>query len=220
MKKQSQKQKDIKLFHAIIAANVAGVRRALAGAPQGALDQGLRIAASLGSDRRGGVEIVRLLIEAGADLDWRSDSSGWGSGLCALHEAAADPVMMRLFLDAGADPNVRDENGATPLYHVAAIFGCGLKQQHALDNVRLLLDAGADAKAIEGRGYTALDRVNTYGDGWKGGASILHEIALLLLKAGASAPREPSPFVARAMDALAAEQRLASTVTSRQRRRA
>lgn len=222
MKNQSQK-KDINLIRACHVSDVDGVRSAMAGATQGALDRGLRIAASLWSDRPENVEIARLLIRAGANPDSRSDSGVGGRGGCALHEAATNPTMTRLLLDAGADPNVRDEYGATPLYQVATTFGVvvGPEPQHALDNVRLLLEAGADAKAVEDQGYTALDEVNIYNNGgWQGYESILHEIALLLLKAGAPAPREPSPFVARAMDALAAEQRLASTVTSRQRRRA
>jgi ankyrin repeat protein/catechol 2,3-dioxygenase-like lactoylglutathione lyase family enzyme len=58
-------------------------------------------------------------------------------GTTALHGAVRHAEAVRLLLQHGSDPNVRDAgDNATPL-HFAAAHG-------ALDSVRLLLDAGAD----------------------------------------------------------------------------
>ncbi|KAB1207624.1 Signal recognition particle 43 kDa protein, chloroplastic [Morella rubra] len=56
---------------------------------------------------------VKLLAEAGANLD-HCDNSG---GLTALHMAAGyvKPGVVKLLLDLGADPEVEDEKGRTPL---------------------------------------------------------------------------------------------------------
>lgn len=68
----------------------------------------LLFASGLGSEA-----CVRLLAEAGADLDHR-DNSG---GLTALHMAAGyvKPGVAKLLMELGADPEVEDERGRTPL---------------------------------------------------------------------------------------------------------
>jgi ankyrin repeat protein len=58
-------------------------------------------------------------------------------GSTGLHLAVRHPDAVRLLIEHGADPNVRDVgDNATPL-HFAAANGC-------LESVRILLDAGAD----------------------------------------------------------------------------
>lgn len=61
----------------------------------------------------GSEECVRILAEAGADLDHR-DNSG---GLTALHMAAGyvKPGVAKLLMELGADPEVQDDRGRTPL---------------------------------------------------------------------------------------------------------
>ncbi|HEV8312259.1 MAG TPA: ankyrin repeat domain-containing protein, partial [Burkholderiaceae bacterium] len=56
--------------------------------------------------------------------------------------------VLGVLLDAGADPNQRDEEGATLLMWAA---GYG-----KADNVALLLSRGADINARDGRGMSAL----------------------------------------------------------------
>ena len=94
------------------------------------------------------LECVRLMLEAGADVNRASDHNGE----TALHAAAGDNcvAVVQLLLEHGADPNARTKpgmktyalwrdarvRGETPL-HRAAAWG-------SPEVIQLLLDAGAD----------------------------------------------------------------------------
>ena len=68
-----------------------------------------------------------------------------------LHQAAqhtTNPTIVRLLLQAGADPNAPDDNGLTPL-HAGAWNSNPMVVSH-------LLDAGSDLNARENDGYTVL----------------------------------------------------------------
>ena len=61
----------------------------------------------------GGVEAIRALIEAGADVNAQNEC-----GRTPLHEAAWAPGQdedVKALLDAGSDPTVEDQEGKTPL---------------------------------------------------------------------------------------------------------
>ncbi|XP_014678855.1 PREDICTED: putative ankyrin repeat protein RBE_0220 [Priapulus caudatus] len=77
----------------------------------------------------GQLVIIRLLLEAGADPNVAETKSG------------VTPLMMRMLLSHGADANAADSYGQTSLYH-AASFG-------QLDIMRLQLEAGADPNVAE-----------------------------------------------------------------------
>ena len=68
-----------------------------------------------------------------------------------LHQAAAsttNPTIVRLLLQAGADPDALDDDGRTPLH-----WGANNSNPMVVTH---LLDAGADLNARDNKGYTAL----------------------------------------------------------------
>ncbi len=95
-------------------------------------------AAFFAACRTGEVETLRELLTGDPSLvRERADNGATG-----LHLAAEHPAALRLLLDHGSDPNVRDKgDNALPL-HFAAGGG-------PLESVRVLLDAGSD---VEGAG--------------------------------------------------------------------
>jgi ankyrin repeat protein len=97
----------------------------------------------------GNFEVVRTLIEyKPADIDAR-DEYGWTPSLLASGgQNFKDGSVLRLLLEHGADINVQDGNGLTPLQW-ASFNG-------ALEVVRLLLEHGADVEAKNKYGKTAL----------------------------------------------------------------
>ncbi|MFI2477821.1 ankyrin repeat domain-containing protein [Nocardia xishanensis] len=74
-------------------------------------------------------------------------------GRTELHYAAADiegdkHAQVAELLDAGLNPNDRDNDGATPLH--------GAAQYDGVETVRVLLDAGAEVNAQDNQGDTPL----------------------------------------------------------------
>ena len=88
--------------------------------------------------RDGNIEIARLLIEHGAEINSVNDNA-----LTPLHFATmwkdCDQTMAKLLLEEGADYHAKDDQGRTPL-HMAASNG-------KFDTVQLLIDYGADINA-------------------------------------------------------------------------
>jgi ankyrin repeat protein len=83
----------------------------------------------------GGPDVVRLLLEHGADADDDADNQ---FGVRPVNAAAAahDRETMRLLLDAGADADAQQQGGFTPLHEAA--------HTDDVEMARLLLEAGAD----------------------------------------------------------------------------
>ena len=148
----------------------------------------------------GNINCLRLLLEAGADID-NADFYGRTplhlsaqcghldclqllleagaetdkadpNGNAALHWAAWSGRLdcLRLLLQAGADKNKGDTMGRTPLHGAAE---CG-----HLDCLRLLLEAGADKDKVDTTGETPLHKAARVGH---------PECLRLLLEAGADA---------------------------------
>ena len=86
----------------------------------------------------GNAEVVKALLEAGADSEARRGTHDW----TALHYAAEEGhgEAVRALIKGGADVNGRDEHGATAL-HYAALFGKAAV-------VKALIEGGADVEAM------------------------------------------------------------------------
>jgi len=100
-------------------------------------------------------KIVKILLERGADVTMRDYL-----GYTVVNRASgtAEPDVMQMLLDAGADPNDCPEQDPSPPLHDAAWQG------HA-EVVRILLRYGADPLALDGEGRTALDCARKAGHG-------------------------------------------------------
>jgi len=127
--------------------DVKAVKKALAGkAGVNARDvngqTALMLAAAVGS-----TEIVKLLLEKGADLE--HIDRGGESALIKAASGSFNLETVKVLLEKGADVNVKDGNGVTALMK-AAMNAC------SRDMIRLLLEKGAAIGAKDKAGNTIL----------------------------------------------------------------
>ena len=96
------------------------------------------------------IETLGWPISEGVAIDARNV---WGH--TALYEAATwhKPQIARLLLNHGADVNVRNNGGSTPL--MGAVWPWP-EDTEAVETLSLLLSHGADVNAVDQRGKTAL----------------------------------------------------------------
>ncbi len=93
----------------------------------------------------GDIDQVRLHLEAGVDLNQTIP----GDSAYPLHYAANSHAdIIQLLVDHGANVNVKDDKGKTPL-HCASVTA-------NLENMRALLENGADVNAVDDEGNTPL----------------------------------------------------------------
>jgi hypothetical protein len=101
--------------------------------------------------------VVSALVDAEADVELKSELNRLGGqGIWATPPLllAKSPEIMKLLLDAGANPNTVlsfMDPDMTTLLHALALCGEGGPL------ARLLLEAGADPNAIDAEGHTPLD---------------------------------------------------------------
>ena len=128
-------------------------------------------------------EIAGLLIAAGALVDaplstcvFCEQQHSWMNGksiqmrvggvvesaTTVLHVAArlGNPATVRLLVSAGADPNVRNSLGVTPLHEAVRFASSGINPKCFDAVVRELIDSGATASAVDAQGITPLTLLN------------------------------------------------------------
>jgi ankyrin repeat protein len=107
--------------------------------------------AARGCYRRDNTEIIRLLLEGGANPSIKTDIE-----YSPLHRAAGlcGVEAVRLLLRHGADANARDLNRGTPLMSAA--------NSGKLENARVLIAAGADVNSRDSGGKSVLDHAGRY----------------------------------------------------------
>lgn len=95
-------------------------------------------------------ELAKIVLQKGADINYRNDSAG-AEQRTALHFAAGagNEGMVRLLLENGADISIRSGREATALHWATKV-----PDSEAI--LRLLLGNGADIKAKDSAGRTPL----------------------------------------------------------------
>jgi ankyrin repeat protein len=93
-------------------------------------------------------EVVKLLLEAGADANARSRNA---MRVAPIHAAAAahDVAIVRLLVEAGADVNAAQEKGFVALHEAAS--------EGDMELIRVLVEAGARIDALTEDGRSAED---------------------------------------------------------------
>lgn len=102
---------------------------------------------------KGHLGIIRLLLEAGVDVNTTNGHMG-----TALHAAAyeADGCIAKLLLESGADPNFQDWRRRSPLQLVAMRPTPQVKTEKSLSFMNILLQHGADVNNSINREHSAL----------------------------------------------------------------
>ena len=133
------------VFRTIFPAIALGVAALAASAAAQFQSDGYKFLEAV-KEREGDV-VTQYLKEPGSTLVNTRDIT---SGETALHIVTRrrDPVWIRFLAQNGANPNIRDKNGETPL-QVAVIVG-------PIDSVEALLKAGADINTTNVAGETPL----------------------------------------------------------------
>ena len=125
--------------------------------------------ASDGSSEKPGdyTEIMAALIEYGADVDAVDDARG----ATPLHQAVyfKEPDAVALLLEHGAEVNIADAYGDTPLFGAASNSG----------TMAVLLEAGAEVNVAGTNGYSPLHQAVVYHSG-----NVTNSLTLLLRYGG------------------------------------
>jgi ankyrin repeat protein len=125
----------------------------------------------IGSGDLTSLQLVRKLVEHGADVNARLKSGKGGPGLYnklgatpfLMAAGTADVALMRLLVELGADPLLGNVDGCTPLIAACGVGIGGAEadevagtEPEVLEAVQLALDLGADVNAMDANGETAM----------------------------------------------------------------
>jgi ankyrin repeat protein len=133
-------------------------------------------------DRAAKMQLVKALLAEGADpnIGMTRRPPGFAGGFndavgatpFMLASAAADVEIMRLLLDAGADPRQPTKAGTTAIMAATGmnrtLGESSVTEEQALEAVKLLLSLGVDAKAVAASGENAL-----FGPAYRGWNTLL-----------------------------------------------
>ncbi|WP_145112063.1 ankyrin repeat domain-containing protein [Gimesia panareensis] len=107
---------------------------------------------------------VQRLLEAGANPNL--PGRGWSSAIACAGENDETGDIVRALVASGADINLQDSNGYTPLYHAVdiAIDGACQQNRETIDwsVVAVLIDLGANPDLPDNRGKTVRDLAMAY----------------------------------------------------------
>ena len=142
---------------AIRNGDIAAVRRFIdSGANLNARDytygRPLLAVATTATDERGKIEVVQMLIDAGADVN-NFDSGG--RPMVNVTALRGSSESLRVLLNAGADPNVRDMSGYPALERAF--------QRNSPEVIHVLVEGGADVNARDHAGDPLLYHQLTFG---------------------------------------------------------
>jgi ankyrin repeat protein len=113
--------------------------------------------------RRGLPELIRVLVEHGADVRCRDEQTTWS----LVHTAVEHRQLAAIqeLVQSGVDVNTEDGQGWTPL-HLAVDVEADAAEQKAVApdtrSIRLLLELGADPKHVNKEGETAIDKAEAW----------------------------------------------------------
>ena len=124
----------------------------------------------IGSGQLTSVELIKILIEKGADVNLRLKTGKPAKGARVTWKGAspffmaakrADLEMMKILKDSGADPFLVNDNNTTPLMVTAGLgtHAAGEEagtEEEVLAALSYLIDLGADVNAINKRNETAM----------------------------------------------------------------
>lgn len=100
-------------------------------------------------------DLAKDLIERGYDVNSSVRANPYPMLFYAA-TACPDGDILQLFLDHGADPNMRAADGKTLIDHVATGYG---EHFYRVNATRRLLVAGVDVNTTDDKGNTILDKV-------------------------------------------------------------
>ena len=157
------------------------------------------------TDRAGKVQLIKSLLAHKADPNLRMTrpqptfaggySDAPGATALLLAAGAADVEVMKLLVDAGADPKIRTETNANSIMaatHLNRLVGDSpVTEEQARAAVKFLLAAGVDPKETTTFGENAL-----YGAAYRGWNTLLEELIKLGVNVNAVSKAGVTPWLA------------------------